>query len=299
MFKFLKSGKLELKDLSQFTDQESYGYSQYKPAVKTFVAPNGNTELSWADSQIGETAVVLMPGTTGCSEPWFPYFQKLRENHRVLALDLPPVTDVDHFCKLMSEWMDELGLKKAVIVGQSFGGALAQAFCDTYPGKVGALVLITSFSCTEDVSDKTRKGYDRSLARFIHAAENLKFESLQKSLHKQVLKGIDVADVENKPFWKAFYGNMLMRSSRELLKAVHELQRDYWKRLSPNLSSVDYPVLLIEAKTDALYDREEKKALIKRFPCALKVEIDGSANMSHIRAFSRITQAIERFIEAP
>ena len=48
----------------------------------------------------------------------------------------------------------------------------------------------------------------------------------------------------------------------------------------------------MEAKTDASYDREEKKALLERYPEASVFEIAGSSNLSHIREKDAIIKKI-------
>ena len=93
-------------------------------------------------------AVVLVPGMNGTGELFYRQVPRLERSYRVatyalredaesldlLAADLARVVDVvapiDH---------------RAIIVGESFGGAVALTFALSYPERVGALVILNSF----------------------------------------------------------------------------------------------------------------------------------------------------------
>lgn len=295
MFDFLFGKKPRIEDLSAFEGEYSSKLNEFRGNHKLQKGRVNNIDMSWYDSGTDGSALVLLPGTTGNGEVWYLYFMALKEQFRVIVPDFPMSQSMDVLSKTLSEWLMQLQVDSAILVGQSFGGVVAQHFSDTYPEQVRKLVLITSFSNTQTVTDKTRRNYEKSLKRFLGALKDLKFESFQKTIYKQVIKGVDVAFVEDKPFWKAYYGNLLLESSQDLLKTMHEVQIDFWANVLEEPAVNKGPVMLIEAKTDASYDREEKKALLNRYPGAQKVEIEGSSNMSHIREIDQIVKSIASF----
>ncbi|WP_430883718.1 alpha/beta fold hydrolase [Fusibacter sp. JL216-2] len=292
MLEFLFGKKPKLEDLSLYETEAREALDRFKDKYKKETRQVSGIEMSWYDSKSDQDVVVLFPGTTGKAEVWYEYALELEKDKRVVLLDFPEVETIQGFSESVSDLFSLLSIDKATIVGQSFGGVLAQCFADQYPQCVSKLVLITSFSNTQVVTDKTRKNYVKSLSRFVKALGDLKFESLQKSIYKQVLRGVDVAHVDNKAFWKAYYGNMLLNSSPTLLEAVHKIQIDFWNQIQSNLGVYNKNILLVEAKTDASYDREEKKALLKRYPKASVFEIAGSSNLSHIREKEAIVKKI-------
>jgi len=295
MFEFLFGKPPEITSLSDFGGENSASLEEFKNSYSQISGTYLGNTLTWYDSQTEGMPLVLLPGTTGKAEVWFMYLLALKEGYRVLMPDFPEVGRVETFCDMLEAWLQDLSVEKAIFSGQSFGGAMAQRFSDRYPDKVFKLILLTSFSNTVSVKDKTRKNYDRSLSRFLKAIKDIKFPSLQKSIHKQVVKGVDVAFVEDKDFWKAYYGNMFLESDIELLKSLHEIQIDFWKAVQHEPALYEGPTLLIEAETDASYDREEKSALLKRYPHANKMEFKGSSNLAHIRELKTIVDAIRNF----
>jgi len=297
MFKFLSGNKPQIEDLEKYEDEDAILWSAFKGKYEVHSSVIEGFELTWYDSETEGETVVMFPGTTGRADVWHAYFLELSKNYRVLIPNYPEVNQLETFCSVLNEWMNHLTVKKATFVGQSFGGVIAQVFSEAFPEKVEKLILLTCFANTEAVKPKTRKNYHSSLKRFINALKDLKFESLQKTVFKQVVKGVDVAFVENKEFWKAFYGNLLLESAPSLLKVIHEIQLDYWMGIQSEPSEWSGPVLLVEATTDSSYDREEKKALMNRYPNAEVKKIKGSSNLSHIREKKIILDSINAFVE--
>jgi len=295
MFEFLFGKKPQIEDLDQFDGESSNAYKQFKENNTLKSKVFTNVEMRWYDSQSEGEPVVLLPGTTGKADVWYQYYMSLKDTHRVLVPDFPEVNAMENLCDTINKWLKSIQVDQAIFVGQSFGGVVAQVYSDRYPEDVSKLILMTSFANTNVVQDKTRKNYEKSLNRFLGALKDIKFENLQKTIFKQVVKGVDVAFVDDKPFWKAYYGNMLLNSSSILLKSIHEIQIDFWKSKQDDLTSYKGCVLLIEAKTDSSYDREEKKALLNRFPDAEVFEIEGSSNLSHIREMKSILDKIQSF----
>lgn len=102
-----------------------------------------------------DTAVVLLHGFGASTFSWAPVAASLSERIPVVAFDRPafglterpltwagadpyaPQTQADLTIKLM----DELGIRKAVLVGHSAGGTVAALTAARYPDRVAAVVL--------------------------------------------------------------------------------------------------------------------------------------------------------------
>ncbi len=97
----------------------------------------------------GKEAIILLPYGGALLGMWngvIPYFKK---NYRILTLDMrchgysdkPDDCHVDDMAKDVAVLMDQVGIKKAYIVGSSLGAEAAISLAANYPEKVIALVL--------------------------------------------------------------------------------------------------------------------------------------------------------------
>ncbi len=245
------------------------------------------------DSGEDKPAIVLLPGSIIKAKSWFLYFMALKDQFRVIIPEISTVQSIEKYCTQLDGLLEGLDLDKVSLLGQAFGGALVQCFADQYPGRVSHVFILGGFSNTQGVTDKTRKNYKRSLTRLLKALDDIAFSKMQRTLYKQVTKGVEVAFVEDKHYWKSFYGNLLLETSESDLRDMNHLQVDYWNKTQPQKALVD-AVVLIDTKTELDYDRQEKKALLDRYLKSKPLVLDGSGNMFQIREMDKIIDHIEK-----
>lgn len=90
--------------------------------------------------------VVMLPGAEGCKEYWHFQVDALSPRYRVVAMDhlvkkpSPSSTMADYAAHVL-DTMDSLGIEKAVLVGESFGGMVTQEIAINHPERVLAIAL--------------------------------------------------------------------------------------------------------------------------------------------------------------
>ena len=107
-----------------------------------------------------DEAILLIHGMAGSSETWRAVMPQLSRKYRVVAPDLlghgqsdKPRGDysLGAFAVWLRDLLDELGIARATIVGQSLGGGVAMQFIYQHPDYCQRLVLISSGGLGPDV----------------------------------------------------------------------------------------------------------------------------------------------------
>ncbi|HET6786388.1 MAG TPA: alpha/beta hydrolase [Aquabacterium sp.] len=96
--------------------------------------------------------IVLLHGTSASLHTWDGWVAALAPGRRVIRMDLPgfgltgPAPDGDYslprYATFVTHLMDQLGVQRAVLVGNSFGGAVAWKTAADHPARVSRLILI-------------------------------------------------------------------------------------------------------------------------------------------------------------
>ncbi|TND09460.1 MAG: hydrolase [Bacteroidetes bacterium] len=114
-------------------------------------------------------AVVLLHGFLESMEIWDDFAAQLSKRYRVICIDLPGhgrsecvgyVHRMEKMAEVVKDVMDELGLRKYVIVGHSMGGYVALAFAELFPDHLRGLCLFHSTAW----ADSDQKKLDRERA---------------------------------------------------------------------------------------------------------------------------------------
>jgi pimeloyl-ACP methyl ester carboxylesterase len=115
--------------------------------------------IAYRDAGTGE-AILLIHGMAGSSDTWRAMIPALAKKYRVVAPDLlghgrsdKPRGDysLGAFAVWLRDLLDELGVTRATIVGQSLGGGVAMQFVYQHPDYCERLVLISSGGLGPDV----------------------------------------------------------------------------------------------------------------------------------------------------
>jgi pimeloyl-ACP methyl ester carboxylesterase len=96
----------------------------------------------------GGRAVVLVPGMNGTGELFYRQVPRLERSYRVATYSLrEDAESLDRLAADLAHVVDVVAPieRRAIIVGESFGGAVALTFALSYPERVGALVILNSF----------------------------------------------------------------------------------------------------------------------------------------------------------
>jgi pimeloyl-ACP methyl ester carboxylesterase len=96
--------------------------------------------------------VVLIHGNPGSGQDWTRLFAPLAAHHEVIAFDRPghgrsqrpKVGDatVEVQARLLHDALKQLHVERPIVVGHSWGGALALVYTITYPKEVAGIVLV-------------------------------------------------------------------------------------------------------------------------------------------------------------
>ena len=96
--------------------------------------------------------VVLIHGNPGSTQDWTRVFGPLAASHKVIAFDRPGHgrserpkhgdATVEVQARLLHDALKQLHVERPIVVGHSWGGALALVYAITYPKEVAGVVLV-------------------------------------------------------------------------------------------------------------------------------------------------------------
>jgi 3-oxoadipate enol-lactonase len=94
-------------------------------------------------------AIVFVHGVGTDADSWAPQLAEFGQHYRAIAWNLPgygssPALEEPSFANLaeaLCDLLDELGIRRADLVGHSYGGMVAQEFAVRYPSRLRTLTL--------------------------------------------------------------------------------------------------------------------------------------------------------------
>jgi len=140
----------------------------HAPVSGPVATPNGTIYVD--DGGRGGLPVLFIHGNGADSTQWEAQLAHLRKTRRAVAVDLPgmgnsaPAANGDYSPKANAEAVDaavtSIGLKRFVVVGHSYGGAVAATYAAAHPDKVAAVIYADSAASVPAMSPPMQKFVD-------------------------------------------------------------------------------------------------------------------------------------------
>lgn len=259
--------------------------------IKTTLFKKG--KVTFSDTGKGR-AVVLLHGFLGSHAIWKNTILDLSRTYRVIAIDLPGhgntecfgyVHTMDMMAKCVKTVMDDLKLKKYVIIGHSMGGYVGLAFADLFPDHLKGLCLFHS-SAYSDVDEK-KKDRIRSI-------------KVVKANHKiyttEVIKNLFAT--KNAKYLKAeiqFAQNIAAKIEKQAIIAALEGMKDRPNR-DVILGIVNYPVMMVIGELDNVLPSQQlmEQSLLIKNKHVLYLEHDG--HMGFLENPKKSNKALRKFL---
>jgi len=113
----------------------------------------GGARVHYVDRIGGEPAVLMLHGNPGTALDFLRVMDRMAPEHRTLAIDRPgygwserPGDRMSPFdqARIVRGVVRALGIARPVLVGFSFGGAVALAYAEEFPSDLSALILLAA-----------------------------------------------------------------------------------------------------------------------------------------------------------
>lgn len=233
--------------------------------------------------------LVFVHGAIFTRKMWVPQRERLAEEYRVLAPDLPghgERADRDFSMAdglgVVDDVVEAATPGSVLLVGLSLGGYVSTAYADRYPDKVDGLVLSgSSANPVGRLETATRAvGKVSRLAMRSERVENAARNRAEKWVRERDLPADQKGEMVRSGFYPRQYG----------IAGKYVAGRDF----RGMLRSYPGPVLILNGEKDALMRRGEQDHAAAANDGGVEV-VDGAGHVCNLHAPAEYTDAVRRF----
>ena len=200
--------------------------------------------------------VLLIHGYCGNAYNWEDVFDELSRNFRVIVPDLPGFgksacpdksekTTMIWYANLLAEFLDEINVSQAVVVGNSMGGSIAGWLAILHPEKVEKLVLVDSAGLKGSLLDFVKGFAEITAPKMFIPLLHFIFPVNEKALAK-----LPQSEQNRVKLAEERYRSDLRDCSARVMKySIVSLATDYTE---DHLNKIQSPTLIIWGSNDDL-----------------------------------------------
>jgi len=250
----------------------------------------GARAVGYEERGTGSPVVLLHPFPFGRGI-WSGLADVLAARHRVISVDArgfgeSPLGEndytIDDLADDLAALLDELGIARAAVLGESMGGYTALAFAVRHPERLGALILADTRAGAD--SAETRKARDGAIGR-IKATGSGPY--LDGSLARLLSPAAP-------PELVSFLRARAETRAASLIAGIEAL-RDRPDRTG-QLGTIRVPTLAIRGSGDQVTSAVDMQQMADAIVGATFVSIPGAGHLSHIEAPELFQRALMPFL---
>jgi len=221
----------------------------------------------------GEKTIVLLVGGLGISDAFYKHFTAFAKSFTVLTFDYPVESCRNSvLADGIAELIKTLGLNKVFLVGQSYGGLIAQVIAKKHPEIVAGMVLSNTGCLDADMGEDAEKFMFKMLRGLKTSVRLLKL--LPMSLSKRISlnrmeKNFNQCTPDQKRFltdlFRYVYNKLTRRHELNMCMLMMDLQNEMINTKS-DFYYLDKKVLLLLSEDDHTFGDPVKQALIQLMP---------------------------------
>jgi pimeloyl-ACP methyl ester carboxylesterase len=264
--------------------------SLYANAESKFMPMGESGRIHYRDVGPRDAPIlVLVHGFSASLHTWEPWVSDLRQDYRVVSLDLPghglsgcldvAETGVPQFIDVIDHVTEELGIEHFTLVGNSMGGHTAWNYALAHPEKLDGLVLV-------DASGWPKSDEEDESSPIV-------FKLLANPLARSVMKDLDMSGLIRSGLEDSFVDQSLVTDGMVQRyaalgrapchrEAILNLMTDRSGRIGASdagLAPIKTPTLILQGEEDNLVPAEHGK----KFNAAINgSELKLYANVGHL-----------------
>ena len=254
--------------------------------------------LAYNDDGQGMAVVCLHAIGHGASD-YRGISQALRDKYRVVALDWPGHGQSDpdvapaspwRYAELLEQFLEQLGIERAVLVGNSIGGGAALRYAAAHLQRVRGLVLCNPQGL--DRFDRLAPIFCRGMARFFNAGSRGAkwFDRAFQIYYKAVLPSAEAAAQRARI---VAAGHEHAPILAQAWNSFAQAQADA-RALVPQIR---IPVQLCWAMRDRFVPFSRSRAAVQRFPTGRVEKFEASGHSPFLEEPAHFLHVLERFLD--
>jgi pimeloyl-ACP methyl ester carboxylesterase len=245
-------------------------------------------------------AVVFLPGINLSHEVWNREVAELVSSHRLLTLDLrghgasgKPAGD--HSYETHARDVDALltarGVERAVLVGWSFGGAVALRYAASYPERVAGLVLVGAAAPRYTAAPDWPDGVPIDVARARLTEEVTARPRFRRAILDSAFHGSTPTETLD---W--LWGLSMKTPTWSSLACRDALLTD---DLRPALGDVRAPTLIVHGRHDVHVPFGSAEAVHAGIAQSVLVPFEESGHAPHLEESDKFQRTLHTFLREP
>ncbi|REK71433.1 alpha/beta fold hydrolase [Paenibacillus paeoniae] len=246
----------------------------------------------------GKQALLLLPGGLGSGEAFFSHFMELSSRYTVIAPYYGKAEHIEQLSDGIIAIMEHENIESFHVLGQSFGGLVAQALLSKVPHRIDRMILSHTTSASPEpasISSQKRIVRIRNLMRIVKMVPRSMFITVSRNKIQKHFRSMPAGEGA---FWLWYFEELIRSQPKQEHLAIYQCMLNLDKKpLPPPSQTFDQSnILVIDSPADASFSGEERDSVRLQFPEADYLRFKHAGHLSIITERKMYMREIRKFL---
>ena len=246
-------------------------------------------KIRYLEEGMSDKAIILIHGLGGSAERWLKVIPYLSTKYRVIAPDMigfgysdKPSEDytMDFFSKFLSAFINNVGLKSAILVGTSLGGQIA-AHCASTNKAIEKIVLVAPSGAMKSPTPAI-DAYMMAALYPNHTSAREAFEMMSRS---GTVDEFTVSDFVKR-----------MSTPNAKLAFISSVLGIKNSNIEETLKKIMVPTLVVWGKHDRVIPIQHADRFVSSINDCVFLELDECGHLPHVEIPDRFSESVLEFL---
>lgn len=242
----------------------------------------------------GTEGLLLLTGGLRVAEAAFGLIQMFEDAYRVIAPTYPPLGTMGELVDGIAAILDTEHLPEAFVLGQSYGGAVAQVLIQRYPSRVKKVVL-------SGTAPLIVVRWKNALNSLLLAMATLLPERVVMGIFRRILSPVVTVQESERAFWEAYLKELFrQRLTKADILSHFQTSRDARTKYvytRGEKSSWSGDVLVIWGENDHLRTERGRRGMLDVYPQAQIHVIAGGGHTVALSEPGKYAATVKVFLD--
>jgi pimeloyl-ACP methyl ester carboxylesterase len=228
----------------------------------------------------GAETLLLLIGGLRIAEAAHRYIELFENTYRVITPTYPPAQTMDELVDGITTILDAEQISQAIVLGHSYGGAIAQVLIQRHPSRVNRLILSGTLPLTKTWEKCFLSSLLIALARILP-------NRIVMTIFKGIVSPLVTVKETEQKFWDKYIDELIRQrlTKDDVLSTLLTFQHAQKKYACANGMDINWgrDVLAIWGENDPLNSRRSQEGILRIYP---KVQIHEIRGGGHTAAMS-------------
>ena len=247
----------------------------------------------------GSRVLLMLAGGMGVGEVFFMHMMELEKDFKLIVPNYPEVATIEKLMQGISAIIQQEGVASFNILGQSFGGVLAQELVRRFPLLIESAIISHSTTTSPPIDKSVIDSNYKHVGKTMQMLRIMPMGLMRILFKKRIAKILTNFSEEDRSFWIEYFSELVAKKTRSVQINLYKCMMDFMSNYTycvDDLKGWQGRILILDSDEDKSISQPEREAVRALYPNTEVITFKNTGHLSIILEREQYLAIVKNFL---